>query len=89
MWAKYQYTVPIAEGWGKDIPPGQERRGDLVFFTDTYNMGLEPAPRISHVGIIVGNGQMLNANLNGLWYTNYTYRWGPWHEHLYAFMRVL
>ena len=56
------------------------RPGDLVFFTGTYD-----TPGVSHVGIYVGDGWMLNcgdpigyANLN----TSY------WQSHFYAYGRL-
>lgn len=59
------------------------RPGDLVFFWHTYDA---PNPNgVTHVGIYVGNGQMLHcgdpisyANIN----TNY------WKQHFYAFGRM-
>ncbi len=43
------------------VAPDQLRPGDLVFFQSTY-----PSPdRITHVGIYVGNGLMLNAPAEG------------------------
>ena len=42
--------------YGKEVPRGQERPGDLVFF-DEYGDGL-----ISHEGIYAGNGKILHAS---------------------------
>jgi cell wall-associated NlpC family hydrolase len=41
----------------------QLRPGDLVFFAHTYDAG--PAEPITHVGIYVGGGQMINAPVEG------------------------
>jgi cell wall-associated NlpC family hydrolase len=54
--AQQQYTaVP-------HIADGQLAPGDLVFFAQTY---VDPTQWITHVGIYVGNGVMLNAPTDG------------------------
>lgn len=39
---------------GSDVPPGQQRPGDLIFFTTT-------APGASHVGISLGGDAFVHA----------------------------
>ena len=71
--ALYNYCTPVSKENAKP--------GDLIFFTRTYSA---PNP-VSHVGIYVGNGQMIHcgdpisyANIN----SNY------WQNHFYAFGRL-
>jgi cell wall-associated NlpC family hydrolase len=45
------------------VPDEDLRPGDLVFFANTYKV--DPAEPITHVGIYVGNGRMLNAPSEG------------------------
>jgi cell wall-associated NlpC family hydrolase len=44
------------------VPTGELQPGDLVFFRNTYYSPGEP---ITHVGIYVGDGQMINAPVEG------------------------
>ncbi|EJQ6201662.1 invasion associated endopeptidase [Listeria monocytogenes] len=68
--AQYASTTRISES--------QAKPGDLVFFD--YGSG------ISHVGIYVGNGQMINAQDNGVKYDNiHSSGWG---KYLVGFGRV-
>ncbi|HSJ38179.1 MAG TPA: peptidoglycan endopeptidase [Planococcus sp. (in: firmicutes)] len=54
--------------------------GDLVFFSGTYK------PGISHVGIYIGNGQMISANSGGVGIDNiYGDYWG---DHFTGFGRM-
>lgn len=41
---------------GYEVGPGELQPGDLIFFQNTYTWGL------SHVGIYIGNGQMVSAS---------------------------
>ncbi len=66
----------------KKISRSDARRGDLIFFTKTYDC---PDP-VSHIGIYMGDGQMLHcgspvkyAGIN----TSY------WTSHFYGFGRIL
>jgi cell wall-associated NlpC family hydrolase len=45
------------------VSPVELRPGDLVFFARTYNA--PPSEWITHVGIYVGGGRMLNAPVEG------------------------
>jgi murein DD-endopeptidase MepM/ murein hydrolase activator NlpD len=69
----YAMTTPIA--------PGNAQPGDLVFFHSTYST---PSP-VSHVGIYLGNGQMIHAgkpvNITSI---NTTY----WQNHFFGFGRL-
>lgn len=54
--------------------------GDLVFFSGTYKAG------ISHVGIYIGNGKMINSNNSGVTINNiYGAYWG---DHFTGFGRM-
>ncbi|MDA5851539.1 invasion associated endopeptidase [Listeria monocytogenes] len=68
--AQYASTTRISES--------QAKHGDLVFFD--YGSG------ISHVGIYVGNGQMINAQDNGVKYDNI--HGSGWGKYLVGFGRV-
>nr|AAU84446.1 invasion-associated protein p60 [Listeria innocua] len=68
--AQYASTTRISES--------QAKPGDLVFFD--YGSG------ISHVGIYVGNGQMINAQDNGVKYDNI--HGAGWGKFLVGFGRV-
>ncbi|EOB2224045.1 invasion associated endopeptidase [Listeria monocytogenes] len=68
--AQYASTTRISES--------QAKSGDLVFFD--YGSG------ISHVGIYVGNGQMINAQDNGVKYDNI--HGSGWGKYLVGFGRV-
>ena len=57
----------------KDLKPG-----DLVFFQGTYKEG------VSHVGIYVGNGQMIHCG-DPIQYTSINTAY--WQNHFYAFGR--
>jgi cell wall-associated NlpC family hydrolase len=46
---------------GPRVPPGQEQPGDLVFFAGSD--GTPQAP--GHVGIVIGNGEMIEAYATG------------------------
>lgn len=55
--------------------------GDLIFFSGTYS---SPGP-VSHVGIYVGNGQMLHCG-DPIGYANINSSY--WTKHFYAFGRI-
>ena len=55
--------------------------GDLIFFTKTYST---PKP-VTHVGIYVGNGQMIHCG-NPISYTSINSRY--WQEHFYGMGRI-
>lgn len=47
--------------WGPRVQPGQEQPGDLVFFAGSDGTAASPG----HVGIVVGNGMMIEAYAAG------------------------
>lgn len=55
--------------------------GDFIFFTGTY----DSANPVSHIGIYVGNGQMLHAG-DPISYANINSNY--WQKHLYGFGRL-
>lgn len=55
--------------------------GDLIFFTGTYSAGTP----VTHVGIYIGNGQMIHAG-DPVQYANINTPY--WTEHFYAFGRI-
>jgi cell wall-associated NlpC family hydrolase len=48
--------------FGKGIPASQARLGDLVFFAGADGTPFSPG----HVGIVIGNGYMIDAPTTGL-----------------------
>jgi len=62
------------------IHPNQARRGDLIFFTRTYST----TDIVTHVGLYVGNGQMIHAGRPVQYASIHT----PfWQDHFWAFGR--
>lgn len=62
------------------VPESEVQPGDLIFFTGTYNAG-EP---VTHIGIYVGNGQMIHCGHP----VQYTSIYSPyWQSHFYGFGR--
>lgn len=57
------------------------RPGDLIFFTGTYSAGRP----VTHVGIYIGNGQMIHAG-KPIQYASISTRY--WTQHFYAFGRI-
>ena len=51
--------VPGQTDFGTSVAWGDWQPGDLIFFADTYEPGL------SHVGLYIGNGQMIHAENPG------------------------
>ena len=45
------------------VPTADLRPGDLLFYRDTYKV--DPAEPITHVGIYLGGGRMVNAPAEG------------------------
>ena len=58
-----------------DVQPG-----DLIFFTGTYNAGVT----VTHVGIYVGDGQMIHCG-DPIQYTSIYSSY--WQSHFYGFGR--
>jgi len=54
--------------------------GDLVFFSNTYKNG------ISHVGIYIGDGQMIDASNSGVKIESI--KTGYWKNHLSGYGRI-
>ena len=63
------------------VSPSDAKPGDIIFFTGTYNSG---SP-VSHVGIYVGNGEMIHCG-DPIQYTSINTSY--WQNHFYAFGRV-
>ena len=63
------------------VTPGEEKPGDIIFFTGTYNAG-NP---VTHVGIVVAPGTMVHAG-DPIKYSSYTTSY--WQSHFYAFGRL-
>ena len=62
------------------VSPSDAKPGDIIFFKGTYN-----TPDVSHVGIYVGNGQMIHAG-DPIQYTSINTAY--WQNHFFAFGRV-
>jgi len=60
------FTIPRTSqqqwAFGKQIPPSQVRPGDLVFFAGADGTMTSPG----HVGIVIGNGNMIDAPASGM-----------------------
>jgi len=69
----YDMCSPISES--------EAQPGDLIFFTGTYNSGTP----VSHVGIYLGNGQMIHCGHPVQYSSIYT---PYWQSHFYAFGRI-
>ena len=65
------------------IPAHEARPGDLVFFQGTYN-----TQGASHVGIYVGNGQMIHTGGNPAGVEFTSIRTNFWQNHFLAFGRL-
>ncbi len=66
----------------KKISRSEARRGDIIFFTKTYNT----SDAVTHVGIYMGNGQMLHCG-NPIGYASINTSY--WTSHFYGFGRIL
>lgn len=80
-------NMPRTNAWGiynnyvNPISPQEAKAGDIIFFSSTYPSG---SP-VSHVGIYMGNGEMIHAgNPIKVSSINTPY----WKEHFYSFGRV-
>jgi len=67
-----------------NVEKGKEKPGDLIFFDGTYENGRT----ITHVGLVVGEGIMLQTggNPKGVCYVSYLSRF--WDKHFYSIGRV-
>ena len=63
------------------VNPGEEKPGDIIFFTGTYSSG-NP---VTHVGIVVQPGMMVHAG-DPIKYSSYTTSY--WNSHFYGFGRL-
>lgn len=79
--------VPTATqvGKGTQVPAGSEQPGDLIFFKGTYNSGYIYG--VSHVGIVVGNGMMIDCGSPGVSVRSYNSSY--FKSHFLMFRRVL
>jgi murein DD-endopeptidase MepM/ murein hydrolase activator NlpD len=64
------------------VSPSDARPGDLIFFHSTYST----SNTVTHVGIYVGNGMMLNAG-SPIQYASIDTSY--WQSHFYAFGRII
>jgi len=64
------------------VDASQAKAGDLIFFTQTYDAGVP----VSHVGIYLGNGMMLDSQSNGIMVESINSPY--WQQHFYGFGRV-
>ena len=73
-----------AQGWYNTctpVSPDNAQPGDLIFFQGTYST----RKTVTHVGIYVGNGQMLHCG-KPVQYASFNTPY--WKEHFYAFGRL-
>jgi cell wall-associated NlpC family hydrolase len=63
------------------VSPDEAQPGDLIFFQGTYST----SSTVTHVGIYVGNGRMIQAG-NPIGYADITTSY--WQSHFYAFGRI-
>lgn len=80
------YNLPRTTAQGiynqcSPVTPADARPGDLIFFTGTYDC---PEP-VSHIGIYVGNGQMLHCG-DPIQYTSC--ETAGWQQHFYGYGRL-
>lgn len=80
------YNMPRTSAYGiftqcAIIPREEARPGDLIFFTKTY----ASTTPVSHVGLYVGNNQMLHCG-DPIGYANIDSTY--WRSHFYAFARL-
>ncbi len=81
------YNLPRTTAQGiydqcSKVSVSQARPGDIVFFTGTYDCG---SP-VTHVGIYVGSGTMIEAGGSEVQYTSIDNSY--WRQHFYAFGRL-
>lgn len=69
---------------GKEVSKEEARPGDLIFFKDTYDSNYVAG--VSHVGIVVGNGMMIDCGSKGV--TMRTYQDDYWSKHFLAIKRI-
>ena len=66
---------------GTKVSKAEARPGDLIFFQGTYRAG------VSHVGIVVGNGEMIDCGeANGV--SRRSYNTDYWNQHFLEVRRV-
>ncbi|MEE9401271.1 MAG: C40 family peptidase [Dehalococcoidia bacterium] len=85
-WARRQWEE------GEQVALEDAEPGDLVFFVGTYDVDKEAGyevtpPKISHVGICLGDGRMLNANKGGIMINDFSDPY--WAFHFHSIKRVI
>ncbi len=79
----YEFTAASCQDlyrMSDKVKKADVQRGDLVFFKGTYETDL-----VSHVGIYLGDGQMIHAGTKGICYTDLSLDY--WRSHFYAYGR--
>lgn len=69
---------------GKEVPKSSAKPGDLIFFRNTYNSNYTAG--VSHVGIVAGNGMMIDCGNSGV--SLRSYETDYWKSHFLTVKRI-
>lgn len=72
---------------GTEVSKSNLQKGDLVFFSSPNRVNNSGIERVGHVGIYIGDGKMINANNQGVTYSDITS--GYWANMYIGAKRVL